>query len=357
MFALAVLSAGVLPLAADDLEGKLIRVTIPALDFEDASLEEGLGFFSQRANELSKEPGPVNFVVEDPSGTLKEKKVKWLRLKNVPAREGLAYLLTLCGARARFDAHAIMILPQSNGAPAEWRSETQRNVASVAARNREVTLSRITIPSLAFEEVSLKEGLEFFSQRASELSKGTAQLNFVVPDQESLLLKQAKALRLKNVPLTVALRYFLAQCGCEARYDANAIVIIPRSAAAADSRSEEQKQLAAAAAKNREAKFAAIKMPSINFEDTPLEEAIDFLHDMLADPEHCERANLIIEDPMNALVGKKIKSLKLKDVPTSEVLQYIVTQCGATVRYDEYALVISPRGAGPKAAPKEGAPE
>ena len=52
--------------------------------------------------------------------------------------------------------------------------------------------------------------------------------------------------------------------------------------------------------------------------------------------------NFVIEDPKGQLTTQKI-SLNLKNMPAKAVLKYLTDQTGAKVRYDQHAVVISPR--------------
>ena len=52
--------------------------------------------------------------------------------------------------------------------------------------------------------------------------------------------------------------------------------------------------------------------------------------------------NFVIEDPKAVLASQKI-SLNLKNMPAKAVLKYLTDQTGGKVRYDEHAVVISPR--------------
>jgi len=324
------------------LEGRLTRVVIPNVDFHDATFEEALQFLTLQTKEAGKEPRGVNFSIQDPEGTLKAKPVKWLRLKNVPAREVLGYLLSICGATARFDPYAVLIRAHTDVA-VDNRTASQKEVMAAAAKIREANLAHMIIPNIAFDEVLLREGLDFITQQSATLDKNAPPLNFVVLDQELLMPRAARSIRLRNVPVPVALNYFLRQCNAEARYEANAIIVTLRNESTKDTRTETQKAVDAAAAKNREASLARINMPIINFEETTLAEGVDFLRQRIVGIEEYPPVNFIIEDPAGALTDKKVKSLKLKNVPLTDALAYILIECGAQVRYDEYAVVITPK--------------
>ena len=52
--------------------------------------------------------------------------------------------------------------------------------------------------------------------------------------------------------------------------------------------------------------------------------------------------NFVIEDPKGLLGATKI-SINLKNMPAQAVMKYLLDQSGAKARYDEHAVVVSPR--------------
>jgi tetratricopeptide (TPR) repeat protein len=112
---------GQLPAQAERLkaqrrEAELGQVRLPAIDFSGVTPNEALAALGQMIEtESAKSRGEEkaltpNFMVQDPAGALGAKEVN-LRLKNVPAKAALDYLLQQVGATARFDEHATVIRP------------------------------------------------------------------------------------------------------------------------------------------------------------------------------------------------------------------------------------------------------
>lgn len=112
---------GQLPAQAEQLKAKrraaeLGEVRLPAIDFAGVTLNDALAAMGQMVEtESAKTRGEdkaltPNFMVQDPSGALGAKEVS-LRLKNVPAKVALEYLLQQVGATARYDQHATVIRP------------------------------------------------------------------------------------------------------------------------------------------------------------------------------------------------------------------------------------------------------
>lgn len=97
------------------------------------------------------------------------------------------------------------------------------------------------------------------------------------------------------------------------------------------------------AAKGREMKFGAVVVPKIELDGATLRETLDFLTIVMErESEGKVAPNFIIQDPTGKLEDKKI-SLQLKNVPAKAVMEYVTTQVGAKVRFDEHAVVVTPR--------------
>ncbi len=90
---------------------ELFKATlIPKVDFNNATLEDALEALNELATQATGKKFSPNFVIQDPTGTIKENKVS-LKMKNIPLSVALKYLLEGAGAQARFDEHATVIRP------------------------------------------------------------------------------------------------------------------------------------------------------------------------------------------------------------------------------------------------------
>lgn len=98
-------------IAAKGRESKFGAVVVPEFQVSEASLQESLEALSLIVEKQSKETVAPNFIVQDPQGQLAERKIS-LNLKSLPAGGVLKYLLDQAGAKARYDEHAIVILPK-----------------------------------------------------------------------------------------------------------------------------------------------------------------------------------------------------------------------------------------------------
>lgn len=99
----------------------------------------------------------------------------------------------------------------------------------------------------------------------------------------------------------------------------------------------------AIAAKGREAKFGAVMIPEFKLDAATLQESLDALR-IFVEKQSKDQVtpNFVIQDPKNQFAATKI-SLNLRLMPAKAVLQYLLEQSGAKARFDEHAIVISPK--------------
>lgn len=81
---------------------------IAKLHFADATLEEALEALNELTLKASDKEFSPNFVIQDPTGKLKDRKVT-LKMNNVPVAVALNYMLDGVGAAARVDLHATVV--------------------------------------------------------------------------------------------------------------------------------------------------------------------------------------------------------------------------------------------------------
>lgn len=102
-------------LKAKRREGELTKVKLDEVNFDGVTLSEALTALNHMVEKKTAKDGKEgvtpNFMVQDSSGKLGDTEVT-LRLKNVPAKIALDYLLEQAGGKARYDEHAIVILPR-----------------------------------------------------------------------------------------------------------------------------------------------------------------------------------------------------------------------------------------------------
>ena len=100
---------------------------------------------------------------------------------------------------------------------------------------------------------------------------------------------------------------------------------------------------ASISAKGREAKFGDVMVPEYNLEDSTLAEALEFLRTIVEKQSQGKVApNFVIQDPKNQFADNKIK-IRLKNTPARAVMKYLMEISGGKARYDDFAIVVTPR--------------
>jgi predicted Ser/Thr protein kinase len=362
-------------LPTSPLAGKLQHIVLPLIDFEDTSLEEAVDFIRLRVKEGDgDETDPAkkgfNLLIQLPAGFAGKPgesafpRIKELRLRNVPVGEALRYLCDATGTRYRLDESAVVLLPaaQSDASPEKPATELSPSAARNAAK-----LSAIRIPVIEFEDTSLEEAIDFMRLRMKELDTvetGPSKkgLNFVV--QAPAMAPAAAAgesayphireLRLRNIPADELLRYIGDATGTRCRIDDCAVVILP--AGRADAPREKPVVDASPDAARIAAKLSAIRLPMLNFQDTSVEEAVDFLRGRAKELDNAEPdptrkgVNFVIRRPAASASspGLRVKALSLRDVPVGEALRYVCEATGLRYHVDGYAVTLEPSDAAVK---------
>lgn len=106
-------------LKAKRRESELAAVRLEKVNFSEVELSEALRALGVMVEDATAGDGEeddaggriVNFMIQDSSGKLGDREVS-LRMKNVPAKVALDYLLQQVNATARYDEHAIVIRPR-----------------------------------------------------------------------------------------------------------------------------------------------------------------------------------------------------------------------------------------------------
>ena len=102
----------------------------------------------------------------------------------------------------------------------------------------------------------------------------------------------------------------------------------------------------------RKATLKKVIIPQVNLEKETLQEALQMLTSQVErESQKKIRPNFIIQDPTGGFNGRSI-TLRLNRVPAETLLRYIVDQARGNIRYDNHAIVITPRHKGKAAEPK-----
>ena len=122
-----------------------------------------------------------------------------------------------------------------------------------------------------------------------------------------------------------------------------ALRLNPRNATARYRLGQLKSTSAKIAAQGRENQIGSVMIPAIQLDSATLTESLELLAKMIERETDSKVApNFVLQDPTGEL-GKSPITLQLKNVPARAVLKYLTTQSNSKLRFDEHAVVISPR--------------
>lgn len=110
------------------LEGKLAKLQVPNVNFDNASLGTVLTYLSQRSEEISGGKVIANFIYKGPRED-KDSKMVTLKLGSVPMTEVIRYVGQLTGTKFKYEEYAVVGVPTVDVARAEAKLE-QRTAAT-----------------------------------------------------------------------------------------------------------------------------------------------------------------------------------------------------------------------------------
>lgn len=109
-YSLAQLKIDAPKITAKGREAKFGSVMLSEFNVTDMTLLESLEFLRNTIHKKSEGKVAPNFIIQDPKNLISSVKID-LKLKNMPARAVMKYLLDQSGAKARYDEFAIVITP------------------------------------------------------------------------------------------------------------------------------------------------------------------------------------------------------------------------------------------------------
>lgn len=96
-----------------------------------------------------------------------------------------------------------------------------------ALAQRKKQFKSTKIANVDFHEATLSEVLEHLNQEAQKVSGKEFSPNFIIQDPKGGLKDKEITLSMKNVPLSVVVKYVLEMTAANARFDTHATVIRP----------------------------------------------------------------------------------------------------------------------------------
>ena len=112
--------------------------------------------------------------------------------------------------------------------PAKYQLARIPELSARAKLTRRKELFKATlIPKIDFNNATLEEALEALDELATQATEKKFSPNFVIQDPNGAIKDSKVSLKMKNIPLSVALKYLLEGSGAQARFDEHATVIRP----------------------------------------------------------------------------------------------------------------------------------
>lgn len=101
------------------------------------------------------------------------------------------------------------------------------NRDKIAAKSRQIAMSKIIIDEVDYSDASVSECLESLTALIKEKTQKNFAPNFVVKDPSNLLKDKRVTLKLSKVPASEILKYINSSSQSKAVYEEHAIVISP----------------------------------------------------------------------------------------------------------------------------------
>ncbi len=229
-------------------------------------------------------------------------------------------------------------------------------------------IESITIPSVEFVDTPIMDAAAFLQQRSVELDTKESDpakkgINIVVASGK--ICDTRVNLRLTNVPLSEALRYTAELAGGGLKVDESAVVI---SYEKSTPRSPDEASAAKAKIAANEKKLGSIIIPAVEFVETPLTDALAFLHQRSIELDVAEQdpakkgIDFVLDagkpstdDPFSAGSGFEgdgdpagpVIDLKLSNISLAAALKYTCDLAGMEYKVEPHNLLIRPKGSKP----------
>jgi len=239
---------------------------------------------------------------------------------------------------------------------AEPEKTTAKAENGADKKSLEAKLKGIQLPIVDFDQVTLEEAIgslrvmsKKFDDKEPDLKKKGVNivLNFT-KEEQAALAKKKFTLKLRNVPLKIALEHVVTNVGLRYRVGQYALEIggkklpVP-TPTKKGAQGDTGKTII-------EAKLKKIVCPLIDFNDVTLEEALAYFrkkaHELDSEPDSRKKGinfvlhlNNLNKAEQKALRNKKI-SLKLRNVPIATALTFTTKAFGTNYQVTEYAVFI-----------------
>ncbi|MDF1812133.1 MAG: hypothetical protein P1V20_07960 [Verrucomicrobiales bacterium] len=202
----------------------------------------------------------------------------------------------------------------------------------VVAQEKVLTkLEDLVVPTLSFANTPLVDALAFVQKKSVELDPENTGVNVVILEPQ--LRNNPVTLRLTNASLKDVIRYTSMLGGAHMKTTRFAVTIsspVPEDTSAQSNTDA------------IEAKMKEIVLPGVEFHDTPLIDAIQFLTVQASnlDPTGNGGVNIVYRGDRET-DGQVPVTLRLASIPMYETLNYTVQIAGHSMTVEPNAIVIS----------------
>lgn len=293
---------------------KLDKMILPALDFEDVPLEEVIGILRTKSVELDDaEPDParkgLNIVVRPPAAKqapAASARVKSLHLRNVPFAMVLKYICDVTGMRFKVDDSAVTLV-------------------SASEANSELYTRSFRVPP------------EFPSLIASNSPSGADRpIQDLLEDNgilfgegSSASLSGAGVLLVTNTPPQLDKLEQLIQLSIPDPTPAKPVAQTPPDPS-----------------RRTLDKLNNIIIPSVDFDDVSLDEAVEFIRNRsieldAAEPDPMRKGmDFVIRPRADGTEPARIKGMRLRNVPVAQALKYICDATASRLKVEGSAVTV-----------------
>lgn len=201
-------------------------------------------------------------------------------------------------------------------------------------------LRSVHLPSVELREVSLSDALDYLKSRSIELDPARTGVNFILSGDKEVGERPVTAV-LADVTLGQALWFVGEVARVDFRLDPHAVLVAPRPEGKAGSKQGGRSD------PNVVRKLNSIQVPSIEFNETQFEDALQFFREFSvqldktsSDPAK-RGVNIVQIPPVEPGEPKRI-SMRLTKVPLSEAIRYACELAGYDIRVEMGAVIVSP---------------
>jgi|GEM_PF-619625 len=205
-------------------------------------------------------------------------------------------------------------------------------------------MAGVRIPSIEFSQTPLSDALAFLQQRSVELERAAtgndAQgINILLSDREELA-DHPVTLRLRDIPIGHAITLAARAAGAQVRVDTFAVMVeLPQPDATAPAFYSKRDQ------QSLREKLDTIVIPSIEFSDTPVRDAIEFLvaRSMELDPARGTASSPGINIALFAgpTTDEPSVTLRLTEIPLGEAIRYTAELAGLSRAIEGNVVILA----------------